>query len=120
MVSATAYFATLETPRLAGREFSDGDSDTAPKVSIVNESFARHFFGERSALGRHVTSVRVTYEIVGVVRDARYQNLRDGIISTMYIPWMQREDTQPSSYSYLVRVVAGDPMRLVPGLDRVI
>jgi putative ABC transport system permease protein len=119
-VIAPAYFATLGTPLLAGREFSDRDSDPAPKVTIVNESFARHFFGERSALGQHVTSVGVTYEIVGVVRDARYQNLRDGIINTMYIPWMQRDDAQPANYSYLARVVAGDPMRLVPALDRVI
>jgi ABC-type antimicrobial peptide transport system permease subunit len=38
----------------------------------------------------------------------------------MYVPWMQREGDQPSNYSYLARVGAGDPMRLVPSLDRVI
>lgn len=119
-VIAPEYFATLGTSLLSGREFSDRDTDTAPKVAIVNESFARYFFGEGSALGRRVTSVKVTYEIVGVVRDAKYQNLRDDIIKTMYIPWLQREGEQPSRYSYLVRVVAGDPMRLVPSLDRVI
>jgi predicted permease len=119
-VIAPSYFATLGTPLLAGREFSDRDANTAPKVTIVNESFARYFFGNESALARRVTSVNVTYEIVGVVRDAKYQNIRDGMIKTMYIPWMQRDDAQPSSYSYLARVVSGDPMRLVPGLDRVI
>jgi len=117
---APEYFATLGTPLLSGREFSDRDTDTAPKVAIVNESFAHYFFGNEPALGRHVTSVNVTYEIVGVVRDAHYQNLRAGVIKTMYIPWMQREVQQPSSYSYLARVVEGDPMRLVPSLDRVI
>jgi ABC-type antimicrobial peptide transport system permease subunit len=60
--------------------------------------------------------VNVTYEIVGVVRDAKYQHLRDGVLRTMYIPWMQRSGEQPSSYAYLARV-AGDPMRLVPTLD---
>jgi predicted permease len=119
-VIAPGYFATLGTPLLSGREFGERDADTSPKVAIVNESFARYFFGEESAPGRHVTSVNVTYEIVGVVRDAKYQNLRDGIIRTMYIPWMQREGEQPSSYSYLARVVAGDPMRLVPSLDRLV
>jgi len=64
--------------------------------------------------------VDVTYEIVGVVRDAKYQHLRDGIIRTMYIPWTQRQGDQPSSYNYMVRVAAGDPMRLAPGLDRLI
>ena len=76
--SRPTYFATLGTPLLSGREFDDRDTDTAPKVAIVNESFARYFFGDGSALGRRVTSVDVTYEIVGVVRDAKYQNLRDG------------------------------------------
>jgi predicted permease len=119
-VIAPDYFATLGTPLLSGREFDERDTDTSPKVAIVNESFARYFFGEASALGRRVTSVNVTYEIVGVVRDAKYQDLRAGFINTMYIPWTQREGEQPSGYSYLARVVAGDPMRLVPGLDRVI
>jgi predicted permease len=119
-VIAPDYFATLRTPLLAGREFSDRDTDTSPRVAIVNESFARYFFGEGSALGRRVTSVNVAYEIVGVVRDAKYQNLRDGSIRTLYIPWMQREGEQPTRHSYLVRVAAGDPMRLVPSLDRLV
>jgi predicted permease len=115
---APQYFATLGTPLLEGREFSDRDTATAPKVAVVNESFARYFFGEKSALGRRVTSVSVTYEIVGVVRDAKYQHIRDGVIKTMYIASTQREEEQPSAYSYLVRVAGGDPMRFVPNLDR--
>ena len=75
-VIAPDYFATLGTPLLPGREFDERDTATSPKVAIVNESFARYFFGDVPALGRHVTSVDVTYEIVGVVRDAKYQNLR--------------------------------------------
>ena len=56
-VIAPGYFATLGTPLLSGREFDDRDTDTSPKVAIVNESFARYFFGDASALGRRVTSV---------------------------------------------------------------
>jgi predicted permease len=119
-VIAPDYFATLGTSLLAGRELSDRDTDTAPRVAIVNESFARYFFGPASAIGRRVTSANVPYEIVGIVRDAKYENLRAAVLRTMYIPWMQREGQQPSSYSYLVRVVAGDPMRLVPSLDRLV
>jgi predicted permease len=119
-VIAPDYFATLGTPLLSGREFDERDTDTSPKVAIVNESFARYFVGEGSALGRRVTSVNVAYEIVGVVRDAKYQSLRDAVLKTMYIPWMQQEAQQPSRYSYLARVAAGDPMRLGPSLDRLI
>ena len=119
-VIAPEYFATLGTPVLSGREFDERDTDRSPKVALVNESFARYFFGDGPALGRHITSVDITYEIVGVVRDAKYQNLRTAILRTMYIPWMQREGDQPSRYSYLARVVSGDPMRLVPGLERLV
>jgi predicted permease len=117
---APGYFATLGTPLLSGREFDARDTATSPPVAIVNESFARYFFGEQSSLGKRVTSVNVTYEIVGVVGDATYEHLRVGTIKTMYIPWTQHAGDQPSRYSYLVRLAAGDPLRLVPGLDRVI
>jgi putative ABC transport system permease protein len=126
-VVAPAYFAALGTPLAAGREFTDNDTDTSPQVAIVNESFARHFFQDQSALGRRVTSVGATYEIVGVARDAKYQKLRDGMIRTMYVPWTQRPGIggvrpadQPMIYNYFLRVAVGDPMRLAPGLDRLV
>jgi len=119
-VIAPAYFQTLGTELLSGREFDGRDTHTSPKVAIVNESFARYFFRDRSALGRRVTSLDVPYEIVGVVRDAKYENLRAGIMKTMYIPWMQRDENTPARYSYLARVTAGDPLRLVPGVEHLI
>ena len=118
---APAYFATIGTRLLAGREFAARDTMASPKVAIVNASFARYFFGEAPAIGRHVTSAEVTYEIVGVASDAKYQGLRDGIIKTMYIPWAQRAgDLQPSAFNYIIRSAAGDPRRLVPDLRRVV
>jgi putative ABC transport system permease protein len=119
-VIAPGYFATLGTPVLSGREFTDRDGDTAPKVAIVNDSFARHYFGERSPLGRRVTSVGVTYEIVGVVRNSKYQDLREATLKTMYIPWAQHEGDQPSTYAYLVRGRRGRPAAPVPDLDRLV
>src|SRR6185436_12891201 len=119
-VIAPRYFATLGTPMVAGREFDRRDTERSAKVAIVNESFARYFFGGASPLGRRVTSVNVTYEIVGVVRDAKYQALREGVLKTMYTVWTQREGDQPTIYSYLIRVAGGDPMRLAPGMDRLV
>ncbi len=116
-VIAPKYFSTLGTPLLGGRDFNSRDSNTAPKVAIVNESFARHYFGPASPLGRRAISVRVTYEIVGVVKDAKYQDLRTGVMPTMYIPWLQREGDQPSNYSFLLRVPSGDPLRLTSSLE---
>lgn len=117
---APGYFATMGTPLLAGREFDDRDTGNAPRVAIVNASFARYFFGNESALGRRVTSVRVTYEIVGVVRDSKYQNIRDDIVKTMFIPWTQREDSSALSATYLVRAASGDPLRLLPAVERAV
>jgi predicted permease len=119
-VIAPDYFVTLGTPLVLGREFDDRDTWTSPKVAIVNESFAHYFFGNAPALGRRVTSVDVTYEIVGVVRDAKYQNLRQPVMKTMYISWLQRNGDQPTRYSYLARVDMDDPMRLTPSLERLV
>jgi predicted permease len=120
-VIAPDYFATLGTPLILGREFDDRDSGTSRNVAIVNESFARYFFGSApAAIGQRVTSVDVTYEIVGVVRDAKYQSLRQPIMKTMYISWLQRDGDQPTRYNYLARVDMDDPMRLTASLERLV
>jgi predicted permease len=115
-----AYFATMSTPIVAGREFDTRDTRDAPRVAIVNERFARYFFGDGTALGRRVASNNVTYEIVGVAGDAKYQNLRDAVQKTMYIPWTQREGAQPTGFNYILRVADGDPRRLIPDLRRAV
>jgi predicted permease len=119
-VIAPNYFATIGTPIVLGREFDSRDSDSAKRVAVVNESFARYFFGAQAPLGRHVTSVNVTYEIVGVVKDAKYESLKAPVRKTMYIPWMQRPGEQPGSYTYLARVAGGNPLRLAPSLERLV
>ena len=121
---AGKYFAVTGTPLLLGRDFNVRDGSGASPVAIVNETFVRAFFGGQPPLGRHVTQNGVTYEIVGVVKDAKYESLRKGIPKTLYVPWEQQGEmaqsnrTQPMAYSYLARVASGDPMRLVPLVER--
>lgn len=117
---APAYFATIGTPLVAGRDFDARDGVNAPPAAIVNQTFARYFFGDSSPLGRRIRSLDITYTIVGVVRDAKYQSLRDGIIKTMYVPWTLRGDDQPSRYSYLVRLASTDPASVTAALDRAV
>ena len=121
-VIGPAYFATLGTPLVSGREFDDRDRERSPKVAIVNETFARGFFGAGPGLtlGRRVTVAGVTCEIVGVVRDAKYRNLRDPVMKTMYVPWMQRERDSPSDYAFLARTATGDPLRFAPIVERLV
>jgi predicted permease len=119
-VIAPNYFIAIGTPLLQGREFDSRDTAVSPKVAVVNQAFARYFFGDASPVGRRVTSVDVTYEIVGVVRDAKYTNLRAGIMKTMYICWQQRSGEQPGNYTYIARVAGGNPLSLAPMLDRLV
>lgn len=117
-VVAPGYFEALRIRVLSGREFEDRDGPLAPRVAVVNESFVRHFFQDQSPIGRRVTSVGTTYEILGVVRDTRYQDLRGDKPRTLYVSSLQYADLQPTGYSYVLRVASGDPLRLGPGLDR--
>jgi predicted permease len=109
------YFRTMGTPLLAGREFDARDSASAssPAVAIVNQSFARHYFGSKSPLGQHVHDA----EIVGVVKDMKYVSLRESFPDTAYFAAAQA-DTPVSWHSYVVRAAAGDPMRLLPAIER--
>jgi predicted permease len=71
------YFATFGTPLLTGRDFRDADIDQ-PRRVIVNQAMARHYFAGRDPIGRQIwiENERDPYEIVGVVGDAKYQDIR--------------------------------------------
>ncbi len=113
-------FATMGTRQLQGRDFNERDTSQSPPVAIVNESFVRQFFPGTSPLGRHVTNSGVTMEVVGVVQDAKYRDLRRPMIPTVYIPWTQRKGDQPLSDYYVLRVDRGDPLRLTSDLQRML
>jgi predicted permease len=71
------YFQTLGIPLLAGRDFAFSDSANSQKVAIINETMARHFFGGRPAIGRRLGWVKKEYEVIGVVKDSKYRELRE-------------------------------------------
>jgi len=88
------YFSTLGFTLAAGREFDARDEAGSPQVAVVNQSFARYFFGEESALGRRFGFARgepSDIEIVGVVRDAKTLNLREASRRVFYVPYRQQE-----------------------------
>jgi putative ABC transport system permease protein len=99
------YLQTLGIPLVAGRYFSAGDSATASRVIIVNESFARHYFGSaQNALGHHVNRPHrpeTDSMIVGVVRDAQHQTVRDPASAAAYRPFVQGE--KPAALTFYVR-----------------
>jgi predicted permease len=83
---APRYFETFRTPLIAGRDFRFEDAG-GPDVAIVNQSFARHYFGDATPSGRRMTLERETtpFEIVGVVADAKYADLREPAPRTVYL-----------------------------------
>ncbi len=88
-----AFFETMGIPLLTGRVFSERDDQNAPKVAVINETAAKKYFPNENPLGRHFgTQIekRGQWEVVGVVRDARYNNLREAIPPTVYWPYPQR------------------------------
>ena len=94
------YFATMQTPMLDGRDFRAGDrgpgrDDTGrpvPGVAIVNETFARIYFGGRSPVGQRVLarSFNAPVEIVGLTADAVYFSVREANQPTVFVPLEDR------------------------------
>jgi predicted permease len=95
------YFSTMGIALIAGREFTRRDDATAPPVAVINESMARYFFGQKNAIGLHLGMGRggkLGIEIVGVVRDGKYRNLREQPERTVYFPWTQDPGIQDVTF----------------------
>jgi predicted permease len=123
---APKFFETYGTPLLAGREFTFQDRGGAARVAIVNQAMARYYFGGASPLGRHFTFLGedTAYEIVGLVGDAKYYEIRETPPRTVYLSAFQvssppssfalRTSVPPSSLSGEVRRTVRDVLKSVP------
>ena len=97
------YFETMTTPVLAGREFTSRDDGAAPKVAIVNQTFAERHLGGASPLGQRLSftgPASSPMEIVGVVHDAVYETLRAGAPPTVYVPVAQLTGDIPGDVTF--------------------
>jgi predicted permease len=102
------YFETLKTPRLAGRDFTAQDTATSVKVAIVNEQFAKVVFGGANPIGRVFRNQAPAgkpepeYQVVGLVRNTKYNGLREEFRAIAFVPVAQ-DDHAFDSITYLVR-----------------
>jgi predicted permease len=106
---AADFFKTFNTPVLLGREFNQRDTADSPRVVVVNEAFARAHFVDRSPIGRWVairSEPNTHYEIVGVVKDAKYESLRHDFPPTVYM-MAEQVPPGPDSYTFAVRTRMG-------------
>jgi putative ABC transport system permease protein len=101
------YFRTLRTPLLGGRDFDEHDLTSASKVSIVNEEFARRIVGGLNAVGKRFWIEPTPYEpqtaleIVGVVKNTKYRDLREDFQPVFFIPLSQAALARPSGRFFI-------------------
>jgi predicted permease len=97
------YFDTLRIPIYTGRDFRESDADGAPRVAIVNQKFARYYFGASNPVGRHLgrggdPGTKTDIEIIGVVRDTKYMTMKEPIPREVYFPYLQNSANMMTAY----------------------
>ena len=115
------YFSTLGVPLLAGREFTRADAASAPKVAIVNETFAKKFNMGRDVVGRHMGKEGfnggMPIEIVGFAQNAKYSDVKRDIPPQFFIPY--RQDDRLGFIVVYVRTAA-DPLPLMTSIPKAV
>jgi predicted permease len=97
------YFATVGTPMIVGRDFLPGDGAARQKIAVVNETFVRRFFAGRSPIGRHLgygvdPGTKADIEICGVVKDAKYSQLREETMPEVFVNAEQIADPMHANF----------------------
>jgi predicted permease len=113
------YLRTLGTPLVRGRTLTRQDREGQPLVTLVNEAFANRFFPDTDPLGKHIRTnagdnEHNVWEIVGVVRDIRYESPGDPAEPAMFVSYHQLYDR---GLTLQIRV-SGDPSAMVPLVRR--
>ena len=95
------YFRTFEIPMLAGRDFNAFDTATSPGVVVVNETFVRRYVPSSRPIGLRLRTTpepgypEALYEIVGIVKDAKYGSLREEAPPETFVPLTQHPNLRP-------------------------
>ena len=122
VVVSDGFFETMEMPMVTGRGFSPRDGQDAPKIALINEAAVRRYFPNQSPIGHRFgpsPEQNGQFEIVGVVRDAKYNSLREPAPPTMYVPYLQAGPTALNGMFFEVRT-AGDPATTIGTLRDVV
>lgn len=121
--AATAgYLTSLGIPLVAGRDFSPADVAAKQPVALVNESFARHFFGDRPAVSRHFgfgadQGTKTDIEIIGVAKDSKYSNMRQDVPRQVIVEFHHLPDAIRATIYVKTRL---DPRQMYSGIRQTI
>jgi putative ABC transport system permease protein len=108
------YFKTLQTPFLAGRDFDTRDTPTSPPVAIVNQAFARDLGLGPNPVGRRFrrqatpTDPEMVFEVVGLVGDTKYRDIRKGFAPIAFLATSQ--DTRFTDWSVQALIRSNVPV----------
>ncbi|HEY6253437.1 MAG TPA: ABC transporter permease [Candidatus Angelobacter sp.] len=101
------YFATMRTPLLAGRDFDEHDTKTSSSVAIVTQALAHQFFPGINAVGRrfgwYKDKTRPQVEIIGIVKDSKYERMREKMRSTVFLPTTQTPPNEGYAQEFVLR-----------------
>jgi predicted permease len=119
------YFGTLGMPMVAGRDFTASDAAGTPRVAVINETFARKFgLDPRDAVGRWMSTNpggELDIQIVGVVQDAKYSEVKQEIQPLFFTPYRQDEGIGFITFYARTGVDPAQVLRAIPdvmkGLD---
>ena len=110
------FFTTLGIPLLAGRDFSDGDSQKAAAVAVVNRTFVKHFLHAGNALGHTVSfDAGKPFTIVGIAEDNKYTGVQEDPAPVAWFPYMQLSERGAATVE--VRT-AGPPLAALPSIRK--
>ncbi|MPZ21672.1 MAG: FtsX-like permease family protein [Luteitalea sp.] len=115
-----AFFRTLRIPLIAGREFTRADAHDTSKVAIVNQAFARNFNLGTEAVGTRMATgagYPLDIEIVGLVQDAKYSEVKGEVPPQFFLPY--RQDEELGAITFYLRT-AVDPEQLLSAIPRTV
>jgi macrolide transport system ATP-binding/permease protein len=116
-----SFFTAMQIPILLGREIGERDISGSARVAVINELFAKKYFGDTNPVGRRFglgDDESTDIEIIGVAKTARYSSLKRDIPPLIYIPY-SHDPRSVSRMSFEIRTV-GDPLASVSAIRQIV
>jgi predicted permease len=113
------YFGTLGIPRILGRDFAN-ESASAPKVAVVNQAFVHDVFHDENPIGRRVDGPGVTYQVIGVVGNAKSRTIGEDLRPILYRALAQSVASDPSFLGYTLIVRTSDEAGTASALRNIV
>jgi predicted permease len=113
------YFEVMGIPRLLGRDFAN-ESASAPKVAVVNQAFVHDVFHDENPIGRRVEGAGMSYQVIGVVGNAKSRTIGEDLRPVLYRALAQSVASDPSFLGYTLIVRTSDEAGTASALRNIV